>query len=228
MGGHAPTPLRVLHRGGNARAAIALARARRSAVDAIEADVWVRSGEAVAHHARPLGPLPLTIGRRGLRPRPRDPVRLGELLRATAAGGGGADAPGLMLDLRSWFGDPAPDLARALLPLPHRERLRLSCESWTIAERLRAWLPDVPVACSIRTEDQLRRFFAGRMAGRLPPGGVSVRHSLLHGEPEARSLRRRAGWVAAWTVDDPGRARELAAWGVDAVISNRPRVLAAL
>ena len=28
--------------------------------------------------------------------------------------------------------------------------------------------------------------------------------------------------VNVWTVDDPERIRELASWGVDAIITNRP------
>jgi glycerophosphoryl diester phosphodiesterase len=34
--------------------------------------------------------------------------------------------------------------------------------------------------------------------------------------------------VAAWTVADHARARELASWGVDAVVSDDLEVLAAL
>ena len=213
-------PLRVLHRAGNSRGSLALAR--RPEVDAIEADVWMRSGRLVANHDRPLGPFPLTVGRGGIRREPRQPVDFAELL---AAVDGHAE---LLIDLRSWFGDPAPDVARALLPLPDRSHLRVACESWATAERLRAWVPDMTVAYSIRSEADLRRFFVERMAGKLPPAAVAVRHTLLHSALEAESLSRRASWVAAWTVDDAARAQELAGWGVDAIISNEPDVLDAL
>lgn len=209
----------MLHRAGNARDALALAR--RPEVDAIEADVWVRAGEARAHHERPLGPLPIAVDRRGLRLL-RRPVRLGGLIDAL---GGGAR---LMLDLRSWFGDPAPDLARALLALPQEARPIVSCESWATAARLRAWLPGLLVARSIRNEAQLRRYHLEAASGPGGPAPVSVRHTLLHAAPELESLRRRAGWVAVWTVGGADRARELARWGADAVVAGDPRVLAAL
>ena len=208
----------MLHRAGNARAAAVLAR--RPEVDAIEADVWVRSGEARVHHERPLGPLPIAVDRRGprllLRP-PRLETLLGDL-------GGGR----LMLDLRSWFGDPAPDLARALLALPQDARPIVSCESWATAARLRAWLPGLLVARSIRSEAQLRRYHFEAARGGEGPAPVSVRHGLLRSAPELESLRRRAGWVAVWTVGGAARARELARWGADAVVAADLGTLAAL
>ena len=208
----------MLHRAGNARDAAALAR--RPEVDAIEADVWVRAGEIHVHHERPLGPLPIAIDRRGPRLLLR-PARLETLL----ADPGGAR---LMLDLRSWFGDPAPDLARALLALPQDARPIVSCESWATAARLRAWLPGLLVARSIRSEAQLRRYHFEAARGGGGPAPVSVRHGLLHAAPELESLRRRAGWVAVWTVGGADRARELALWGADAVVAADLGTLAAL
>ena len=216
----ARTPLRVLHRAGNVRESLPLAR--RPEVDAIEADVWVRSGRLIAHHARPLGPLPLTIGARGIRREPRRPIDFAELLSAIE---GSAE---LVVDLRSWLGDPAPDVARALLPLADRSRLRVTCESWAIADRLRAWVPDLRVAYSVRSEAQLRRYHVGQADGSLAPTDVAVRHTLLHSALEVESLRRWAAWIGVWTVGEAGRARELAAWGVDAVVSDDLAVLAAL
>ena len=213
-------PMRVLHGAGNFRESLSLAR--RPEVEAIEADVWVRSGRLFAHHERPLGPLPLTIGPRGIRPEPRRPVEFAELLDAVA---GNAE---LLVDLRSWLGDPAPDVARALLPLADRSHLRVSCESWAIADRLRAWIPDLRVAYSVRSEAQLRRYHVGQANGSLEPTDVSIRHTLLHSALEVESLRRWAGWIGVWTVGEARRARELASWRVDAVVSNDLAVLAAI
>ena len=134
-----------------------------------------------------------------------------------AVGGGG----GLVLDVRSWFGDPAPDVARALLLLPDRSHLAVTCESWQVADRLRAWLPDMSVAYSVRSERQLRRYLGGRMDGSIPETPVTVRHTLLHSPREVASLRRHAGAVTVWTVDDVDRAIELSAWGVDGLVSTR-------
>ena len=57
---------------------------------------------------------------------------------------------------------------------------------------------------------------------------VVVRHTLLHSAPELEALRRWAGYVGSWTVDDIGRARELADWGIDQLTSNELDVLRAL
>jgi glycerophosphoryl diester phosphodiesterase len=211
---------RILHAAGNYRALHPLAE--HPAVDAIEADVWVRSGRVVAHHERPLGAIPLMLHRRGLRPLRRNPVRLEELLEAVA---GGAS---LVLDVRSWFGDPAPDVARELLAAPDRSHIFVTCESWGVADRLRAWLPDVHVAYSVRSERQLRTYVAGRLDGSTEVTGVAVRHTLLRSANEVESLRRLSGRVVAWTVDDVDRGLELVEWGLDGIVSNHLQVLNAV
>ncbi|MSQ42399.1 MAG: hypothetical protein EXR65_05120 [Dehalococcoidia bacterium] len=210
---------RVLHRAGNVRALLPLAS--HPAVDAIEADVWVHGSRLVAHHDRPLGALPLTFGWGGLHPL-RDAVPLEAILEAIA---GRAD---VVIDLRSWFGDPAPDLARALTTLPDRAHLRVTCETWSIADRLRAWQPDIAIAYSVRSEAQLRAYLAGRDAGRIAETAVVVRHTLLHSADEVAALRARAGRVGVWTVDDVDRALTLVAWGIDDLVSNRLTVLGAI
>ena len=133
----------------------------------------------------------------------------------------------LVLDLRAWGGDPAPDLARLLEPLD-RSRLRVTCEDWHLANRVRAWLPDLDVAYSIRDERQLRAYLAGRDAGTIEPMPVVIRHTLLHTSDEVAALRLRAGDIGVWTVDDAARALDLQAWGVDRITSNRITVLNAV
>lgn len=211
---------RILHRGGNRRSTFATAA--HPAVDALEADAWVHRDELFLHHDRPLGPLPIML--RGPRPirRPRDLTTLDELLSAVG------DRVGLVLDLRSWFGDPAPDLARVLLDMPRRERVSVTCEAWPIADRLRAWLPDLTVGYSVRSARQLRSFERGRAAGTQAPTPVAIRHTLLRDAADVARVRAAAGHVTAWTVDDVDRAIELSAWGVDAIVSNRLTVLNAL
>lgn len=214
------TVTRILHGAGNARTGDLdqlLALAQHPAVDAIEADVWVHNGALHAHHERPLGPLPLLVGPRGVRRR-SNTLQLQTVLEATGT-------TGLVIDLRSWLGDPAPDLARALADEDVRARIRVTCEDWSIADRVRAWLPGVRVGYSVRTEAQLRAYLAGRDAGRLPETAVAVRHTLLHTADEVALLRERARRVNAWTVDDPDRALELASWGVDEITSNLLTVL---
>jgi hypothetical protein len=184
--------------------------------------VWLRAGDIFVNHARPLGAIPYTLGTDGLRRHDEDRVNVAELLAAVEG------CAQLVLDLRSWFGDPAPDVMRALHPLRNRSHLLVSCESWAIADRLRVWLPDLRVAYSIRSEGQLRRFIQGRMGDGLPPSAVMVRHTLLRSAVEVESLQRWSDGVGVWTVDDVERARQLVAWGVDSLTSNELGVLAAL
>jgi len=215
--------LRVLHGAGNLRDL--LPRARHPAVDAIEADIWVRGDRLVAHHDRPLGPLPFTIGRGGIHREPTDPVHLDEILEAV----GDLDPhTQLVLDLRSWVADPAPDLARELLELPRRSHVTVSCEAWPIADRLRAWIPELRVSYSIRFEPQLRRYMHEANTTDTDTRPIAIRHSLLHSAEEVRAIKRHAGIIAAWTVDDVDRALELAEWGVDAIVSNDITVLNAI
>lgn len=215
--------VRILHRSGNFRDLLPLAT--HPAIDAIEADIWVRGDQIVANHNRPLGPLPFTIGPKGIHREPNDPVHLPEIVSAVGAAN---PHSGLVLDLRSWLADPAPDLARALLRLPDRSHVIVSCEVWSIADRLRAWVPDLRVAYSIRSEPQLRRFVARGIDGRAEPVTVAIRESLLHSLEEVHSLKRYAREVTAWTVDDADRGLKLAAWGVDGVVSNHVAVLNSL
>ncbi len=75
----------------------------------------------------------------------------------------------------------------------------------------------------------LRKALPARMAGILARAGASVaslNHSLL-----CRATVERCHAigvpVVAWTVDDPERMEQVVALGVDAVVSNDPRVLVA-
>lgn len=54
-------------------------------------------------------------------------------------------------------------------------------------------------------------------------------HHVLLSAAAVRRAHARGLWVVTWTVDDVARARTLAAWGVDVIITNTPdRLLAAL
>jgi glycerophosphoryl diester phosphodiesterase len=60
-----------------------------------------------------------------------------------------------------------------------------------------------------------------------------VGRDAVHPADSQLTLERLRRWhasgreVAVWTVDDPARARTLAAWGVDSLITNRPGLLRA-
>lgn len=211
---------RILHAAGNYHATLPLAR--HPMVDAIEADVWMRAGKIFVNHAAPLGPLPYVISSQGIRRQEEELVDIAQILQAVEG------CAQLVLDLKTWGGDPAPDLVRILYDVPDRTHLLVSCETWPNADRIRAWLPDLRVAYSIRSEGGLRRYVQGRIAGDIAETAVTVKHTLLRSPIEVQALHRWADHVGVWTVDDAVRARELAEWGVQAVTSNHTEVLAAL
>lgn len=212
------TTTRILHRAGNFRDMLHMAE--HPAVDAIEADIWVMGGRLYAHHERPLGPL--LIGRAGIT-RNSHRVPLEVILEAVA------EKSDFVIDLRSWFGDPAPDLARTLMTTLHDFRhIHVTCESWIVSDRLREWLPALDVAYSIRSPKQLARYLAEVDTGRRQRTPVTVRATMLTSPALIEALKQRAGRVGAWTIDDVERAQELKDWGVDQLVSNRIDVLNAL
>ncbi|MCA9851526.1 MAG: hypothetical protein KC461_12895 [Dehalococcoidia bacterium] len=211
-------PIRILHRAGNFHELLHMSE--HPSVDAIEADIWVMNGRLFAHHERPIGRF--LLGNRGLA-LGVDRVPLEVILEAVQ---GHSE---FVIDLRSWFGDPAPDLARTLaLQLDDFSHIHVTCEAWRIADRLREWLPGLNVAYSIRSEKQLRRFIRDVDDQRIRPTPVTVRHTLLRSRRVVQELRARAGRVGAWTVDDVERGLELSTWDVDAIVSNQLTVLNAL
>ncbi len=194
-------------------------------VDAISVEVEVRNARVVTASGRRRPRLPLPrfasdrIGRSGER------TALDELVRVVFAA---SAETGLVLELGPSWADPAPDVAQRLLELPDHHGLTVSCDSWAVAERLRAWLPDLAVAYSIRQASALERFI-DRSTSRGTEGiSVSVREELIRSPADVRSLAAAAGSVAAWAVDDPDRGLDLAAWGIDAIGSNHLAVLNAL
>ncbi|MGE3960711.1 MAG: hypothetical protein AB7F65_03415 [Dehalococcoidia bacterium] len=209
---------RILHRAGNFHDLLHLSR--HPSVDAIEADIWVMNGRLFAHHERPIGRF--LLGTHGLT-LGVDRVPLEVILEAVQ------NHSEFVIDLRSWFGDPAPDLARTLaLQLDDFSHIHVTCEAWRIADRLREWLPGLHVAYSIRSEKQLRRYLRDVDEGRIRPTPVTVRQTLLRSAAVVQAIRARSGNVGAWTVDDVERGLELSSWNVDAIVSNRLTVLNAL
>jgi len=127
-------------------------------------------------------------------------------------------------------------------PCPGREAETARTAVACVKQRWPHYLP-VPIFSSFKAES----LAAAREAGpesprgflfeRLPPDwqrhAVELGCATIH--PNARSLAREemaaikgAGYpVLAWTVNDPARARELLAWGADALITDNPAVLLA-
>lgn len=80
-------------------------------------------------------------------------------------------------------------------------------------------LPELPRAWLVHDEQRILKYAPGlRLLG---ANAIHPQHTLLSRERAARA--KRAGYaLGTWTVNDPTRAKELAALGVDTIISDVP------
>jgi glycerophosphoryl diester phosphodiesterase len=85
--------------------------------------------------------------------------------------------------------------------------------------------PPLPVAF-LFDEENTGIFRARVLARALRPDGMHPKYSLALPDRIQR-WQARGCFVGAWTVDDPARARALAEAGIDALITNDPRGIAA-
>jgi glycerophosphoryl diester phosphodiesterase len=221
----------------NTLAAFALAHAQGA--DGVELDAQLcASGEVVVHHDGSLG---RTTGRAALLAEtPWSVVRT-------------LDA-GARFDAR-FAGERVPRLAEALRALPSlrinvelkcptlddrglaaaavreirdaraEERVLLSSFNPHCLWRARALAPHLPRA--LLFDDKV--YFASRHALFAPALGLVALHpdEKLAGARALRRWRARGYGVAAWTVDDPLRARALAEAGCTALITNVPGAILA-
>jgi glycerophosphoryl diester phosphodiesterase len=174
----------------------------------VEADVRLYHGVLEVRHLKSVGPLPIFWDRwRLARP---GAARLGleELLVAV-----GPDTE-LMLDLKGFDRRLAARVLEAVTAarLP---RTTVCARNWRLLAPFEG--AGFRVVYSVRTRRQLARLLGSR---RLPPGGVSIHESLLCAAT-VRELRARAEVVLTWPVTAAARARELAEWGVDGLITER-------
>jgi glycerophosphoryl diester phosphodiesterase len=231
-------PLVFGHRGASASApentleAFLLARSERA--DGIELDAMVcGSGEVVVCHdpwLDRLGHSHLCIHRAELRelqrvnvaaffPAWKGPARIPTLDEVLG------ELPDLLLNIElkeerivdGGLARKVADLVRR-----HEAEHRVVISSFNPLEllRLRATSPRLPVAFLFETEGPAWAR-GGAPAPLLAAQAVHPQHTAI--TPARMARWRTAGFrVGAWTVDDPVRATQLAALGVDAIITNRP------
>jgi glycerophosphoryl diester phosphodiesterase len=208
-------PFLVAHRAGNDLAR--LREAERFGAALVEADVRRFRGRVEVRHLKTVGPLPILWDRWRLENPFTPRLLLGELLAALSSG-----EP--MLDLKG----RDPRLAAAVLELL-RPRLAAGRRVTVCARSRRlldpfVGLPGVSIVHSVGSRRQLRAF---RRSASPSLDGISVHERLLDLET-VRDLRERAGLLMTWPVKTLERARELAAWGVDGLISENLELAQAL
>ncbi len=197
----------------------AFAGAAESGADGVELDIHETSDGLFAVHHDP------RIRGLSLAESPLEELRL-------RAGGCGPEGLALLDDALDLLADAG--LAEVFVEI---KGLR---DAGNLAARLEPWRDRLRLNIQSFDHDLLR-MFAGAASGRYSLGliadepGSDPRALLESLDADVLSLRRSsltadlapllhaAGKrLAVWTVNDPGRIREVAAMGVDAVISDRP------
>lgn len=209
-------PFLVAHRAGNHLDLLRAAEAEHQGA-IVEADVHLFRGRLEIRHLKTLGPLPVFWDRWQLAAPWRPHLLLSELL-ATAA-----PATELMLDLKGKDPRLAARVIDAIEPYLGARRLTICARAWPLLEAFDG-LP-VRRIHSVGTARQLRALISG--AGTVRIEGVSIHERLLD-LAAVTELRRVAGVVMTWPVNDLTRAGELARLGVDGLISDRPGAISGL
>jgi glycerophosphoryl diester phosphodiesterase len=204
-------PFVVSHRGGNDIAS--LGAAERLGIEVVEADLHLFRGRIEVRHLKTLGPIPLLWDRWALASPFRPRLVLADLLDSIGP------ATRLMLDLKGRNVRLSHDVLDALQTLEPRRTIVCS-RSWHLLEPF-SDDPATRVLHSVGSKRQLRTLLRRFPAGSLQ--GVSIHVRLLDGVV-VEKLRERADLVFSWPVNTLARVRELAAWGVSGMISDRPHL----
>jgi glycerophosphoryl diester phosphodiesterase len=231
--------LRIAHAYGNTRERLGIALA--SAIDAIELDVWYRSGYLWVRHETRLEPLPLLVDKR-MRGHSLPPLSLplgkrlyfrvdfnrltlGEVLATVAA------KKRLLVDLKGAYQARRNlDFARALVGTIREHGaeswVSICGQFWPVLDDVRREAGDLEVRYSIERPYQWEKFM--RLVGEDERVcRVCIEHRFLN-EERTRFLEDRGVNLYCWTVDNPEEATRLVAAGADGIISNNLKLLAEL
>ena len=205
-------PAIIAHGGGNTAALVRDSLAASAAL--IEVDLWAHRGRLEARHERRLpGPLPILYELWYLRRAPRPAYHLEDLLLACQG------RAGVLLDLKNAPRDTPGILRQILTRYGQGTQLLASSQNWPLLRGVAVTCPQVDLYYSIDTAAQFD-LFQSVVLHDPGPVGVSCRHTLLTRDV-VTGFHEAGLAVIAWTVDDGDRARELAAWGVEAITTNQ-------
>ncbi|HVT74167.1 MAG TPA: glycerophosphodiester phosphodiesterase [Lacunisphaera sp.] len=223
-------PLIIAHRGASAELPENTLPAFRAAVaagaDGIELDVHVAAdGVPVVFHDSSLARLTGARGRvaarawpelaslrvRGVAPIPR----LVDVLRSTRGR--------VLVQIELKTGVAVAPVVAAVRAARAAGGVILASFAPALVAEARRLAPRIPRM--LITEGRARPASLRRRLADLAAIGVSVNHAALRGPAWPRHFQSQGFKVWCWTVNDPARMRELAGWGVDAILSDNPALL---
>lgn len=224
------SPLVIAHRGASAEfpenTPAAFRRALALRVDGIELDVQTtRDGVAVVFHDHALKRL---TGERG-----RLSTKTWAELKPLRVHGR-EKIPALAETLRLVRGGAVVhiELKRGVAVAPVVAAVRAAgAEAWVILGSFEAPLLAEAAALApdlkrmLITEGQGGPAKLLRQLARVGGVGLSVNHRVVRRADFVRRVHAAGATLWCWTVNDPGRMRELAAFGVDAILSDDPALL---
>ncbi len=223
------SPLVIAHRGASAErpenTLSAFRRALALDVDGIELDVHVtRDGVPVVFHDPTLRRMTGATGRivgktwadlRALRIRNTETIpRLVDVLRLTR---------GLAVVQIEMKSGPVAPLIRAIQTAHAAEWVILASFDHRLVASARDLAPGIPRM--LISEGREAPAALVRKLGACGAGGLSVNHRAIRSAAWVRHFHQRGLIVWTWTVNDPGTARRLAGWGVNALLGDDPALL---
>ncbi len=223
-------PLIIAHRGASAEqpentlAAFRRALARRA--DGIELDVLVtRDGVPVVFHDDQLRRLTGATGKLARRTWPElaelrvlgsEPIpRLVDVLRFTRR-----RVP-VQIELKA--GATLPPVLAAIAAARAERSVILASFSLPLVRAAHRLAPGIPRM--LITEGRRPKAWLARQLRGVAAAGLSVNHRAISSAAWVRFFQQRGWRVWTWTVNDPGRAGQLAGWGVDALLGDDPALL---
>jgi glycerophosphoryl diester phosphodiesterase len=224
-------PSVIAHRGASAeRPENTLAAFRRALAlkaDGIELDVHVtRDGVPVVFHDASLLRLTGARGRiarqpwpalRRLRVRGTEPIpRLADVLRLIRGR--------ILVQVELKAGVPVAPVVRAIQAARTAQGVILASFAPGLLRTARRLAPVVPRM--LISEGRRPPAMLLRQLTDVGAVGLSVNHRAIRSAAWVRFFQTQGHTVWAWTVNDPVRMRRLAGWGIDAILSDNPALLA--
>ena len=178
-------------------------------------------GRLEVRHTKTIRGIPLLWDRWSLEPGWRPRLSLDDALAAIPSG------TGVMLDLKGHAPQLPADILRTLDRSPRSGTVAICSQNWALVDTF----ADHAEIIAIHSVGRARKvpLLLRHLRTREPAGDAAISiHQRLLTEESVRSLKKVASTIITWPINDVARARELAAWGVDGMISDEVELVRAI